>query len=63
MLTAQYKENLTDMVQAHREQLQEEKAVAVQQDKEFTSNVNRLADAFGDKPNRPKLVSSRKGNT
>ena len=51
------------MVQAHREQLQEEKAVAVQQDKEFTSNVNRLADAFGDKPNRPKLVSSRKGNT
>ena len=63
MLTAQYKEDLTDMVQAHREQLQEEKAVAVQQDKEFTSNVNRLADAFGDKPSRPKLVSSRKGNT
>lgn len=59
MLTRQYKDDLTDMVEAHREQLEEEKAQAKAQDREFASNVQRLSEAYGDKPRKASSTALR----
>ncbi|KAF6017468.1 CEP95 [Bugula neritina] len=61
LLAKQYKDDLTDMVEAHREQLEEEKDTARRQDKEFAASVIRLSEAYGDKPVRSRPVTAPKG--
>ena len=61
LLAKQYKDDLTDMVEAHREQLEEEKGTARRQDKEFAASVIRLSEAYGDKPVRSRPVTAPKG--
>lgn len=48
------------MVEAHKEQLEEEKTQAQAQDKEFTANVQRLSEAYGDKSQRKLAPASTK---
>ncbi|XP_067942983.1 apical junction molecule-like [Watersipora subatra] len=61
MLSKQYREDLSDMVDAHRDRLEEEKSEVIKQDKQFASNVQKLADAYGDKPTKSKRPSNPKG--
>ena len=51
------------MVEAHREQLEEEKSQAQAQDREFTANVQRLSEAYGDKPRKPATLTKPKGES
>ena len=60
-MSRQYKDDLTDMVEAHREQLEEEKSQARAQDREFTANVQRLSEAYGDEPRKPITLTKPKG--
>lgn len=61
MLTRQYRDDLTEMVEAHKEQLQEEKSVARAQDQEFASNMQRLSEAYSDKPKTSVRTAKPKG--
>lgn len=48
-------------MEAHRERLEEEKEQAHLQDKYFMANIQRLTEAYGDKPRKPLSVYKPKG--
>lgn len=49
------------MVEAHREQLEEEKEQARKQDREFAANIQRLTEAYNEQPKKTASAYKPKG--